>query len=824
MRLASNILFAATLIASTALAGGVHTSVAALVCALGLTAFVTRWFHLRDREQRGIYLSLPVLGLTLLTFASFFQIVPLPELMQQLANPTGYDLAAAGLAAIGHTDVGWRTLSLDPYATSDRVIRFAALALVGLTAANFRERLAWMFVGRSLIGVGVIAAAVGSVLDVTGRKSLFGLFETEVGFRGPGPFVSLNHGATFFGLCVIACVGLALTGDRKRVFESAGYWLAALVFGVLAVLHDSDGVLLALGATAAAAGFVAWWRMGRPTALRRETAIGLVAIGLVSVALAAWLDVLTLVQDFFQRLFFEGEHGTRYELLKAGTAMAGDYWRFGGGAGSVETVIGAYIDWPAVPVPASIPVLENDTLELLYGFGMFVGTSAMLLMVSVVFFALRYAFVRERSIRYAVLIPTVLYLVLVAQLHFPLLALGIAVPAIAWVEALMARRSHVVDGEAPHATGHLAIPSKAGLGFAVVVATLACIATIAHYRSFGEALPQKLAAEEAVPFIKERPADHRIYVRVATRAAKDGRAKDAVRLAEHAVALNDSDRVRLFLARAVANAGDDDRAITLYDELLAEGHKPILAILADFRDPAVRAKIFARYPDLWSQVATTAVRYEGGSAGAEFALALVEAHPSDPRAYQVATEIYLGIKQPLLARMWAELLVQREVAAGGDTRGVVLLARAMIAAGDRAEARALIEETLNDAQAAVDPSLHRLALTLIPAVGDSTDEDIRFVTTHYEALCQSPIPAKELRLCWNTEAWLAEARGDLSGAEDVLERIRRKFDDPFPLAYLLLRERKCHDLDRLTSLVEPESPQQKRLSDLSSRCLASAPQ
>ena len=457
----ATLIFGAALVVAATAVGGVHTPVAATVCALAALACALQWLQLRGREQVAVYVSVPVIGLLLLFGFSVLQIIALPEVVQTVLSPEGHRVTSDGLVAAGFApETGWRPLSLDPAATSDRALRFGALALMGLFAANLRSRQAWITVGRAILITAFLVLLVGGGLYLTKMREFGPLYTSAVGFRAPSTFVNLNHGASFFGLAALVGVSLGLGADRRRLVEGAGFWAAALVFAVIAGLHDSDGVVLAFGASLGVGAVVLWNRAGRPTQLGRETKIAAVALVLLAAALSWWLDLHVIAHGFFERLLFEGGHGNRLELLRAGAAMVAEYWPAGAGAGAVETVIPGYMNWSSTTTGATIPVLENDTLELLFGFGIFIGGIAVAAAASVVFFAWRHAFDTERTMRYALVLPSAFYLFAIAQLHFPLFALGLGVPAVVWIESLMARRGR--DGRDPSVfdTGHVLLPTR----------------------------------------------------------------------------------------------------------------------------------------------------------------------------------------------------------------------------------------------------------------------------------------------------------------------------------------------------------------------------
>lgn len=818
MRRASNI----ALIAAAALAvlvfGGVHTTIAAGAGVLALVAFALQIGHLRSRDHRSVYVSSVGLGLLLAALVSFLQLIPVPEIVQRVLSPHGWGIVSTGFEAAGLTaDIGWRTLSMDPRATADRAVRFTALGLFSLAGANVYMRHAWRPAARVVIGLALASTVVGGALWLTGAHSIAGFFESEVGFRAPGTFVNTNHGAVLHGFAAIVATALALNVRSRRPIESA--IVGVLAFGLLAncVWHNSEGTNLALGATACVAAVLVWFRAGRPIDLPLPTRVAVGAIAVLALVLAWWLDVDLAVRNYLDQVLFGGEHGNRLALVRAGFAAAADYWPAGAGIGTTETVIPAYIDWSEM-LPASIPVLENDTAELLMGAGWLLGPLILVCLVLTPVLRVRAAIDPGRSDRFVVATLVAFFGVVIAQMHFPLFALGIGAPIVTFLEVAWSRRMRPSEGHRFFRSGHVAIPTGTAAVLAAVAAVGLIVAAHAQIRGYRLEASRPLTPEDAAAMLRLRPADHRTYVRLATAAAREGDPERATRLARLAMSREPSPRVRLFLARAFA-LHDTEASVAEYRrlfEVVAPAGIYLDTMLEDVDDADVRAALVGEHPERWWVVANQIRKRDGAEPASSFVVALVTDHPGDVRAYRAATRLYMRLEQMTLARMWAEILADLEEQLPADERtAAVFLAKALAAEGRRDEAREALARSAREGAA---DDVNAFALRLRGGVEAAESDDIEDVRAHYDALCASPVAEKHLELCWQTEAWLAEADGDYTAARHVLDRLYRRYDQAVPLAAFYHRYGRCRRIEVLLAQMEPDTRASKRVRGLLRGC------
>ena len=812
MRRVSNIAAALAIAVVVLGLGGVHTIVAATAALLALLAAGLQIGHFA-RDESPVLISLVGLAAVAAVALCCAQLVPVPDVVHALLNPEGLRLVEHGAQLAGLDASTWRPLSLDPAATGDRAIRYVAIAAIALWAANVPGRRRWQVFSHWFVPLALVNFAVGFALLQTGAESFFGVYEPTVGFRGPSLFISTNHGAVFFGLAALVAAAAAIGMRRDRPVRAIAFGVATAVLVVAALAQNSDGVTLALVAAVIVGALVQWWRRGHPTNARIDMKVGIGVLALLAVVAAVWLDLHRLAWGFLERIVLSGEHGGRLELVLGGVSALGDYWRFGAGAGAIETMLPAYLDWSKL-VPASIPVIENDVLEVLLSFGVFFGVLLLASPVLQIGLIARRAGDGQRSPRYAVAVVAAVYMAIVAQFHFPHFALGIAVPAVAWFELLWSGRSRSSHGRVLD-SGHVVLNRRASIGVLASLFVAGLIGAQAAWVWYAPA-PQLTNQQEIERELFLRPASHVPYVKLATAAARSGDVDRARVLAEHAMLREPSPRVRLYRAQLLSRV-DADAAAREFEELLHDGHTSgavVHELLRGVTDAAHRARVLEDHSDLWDSAATRIMQLDGPDASSSFVVALATRRPGDVRVYRLASSHYLRLGQPVLAELWAELVSDAEAArVGGEVEAPLLLARALRASGRVDEARLLLDE------AASNPALvraaHGVALELRGPIDPDRHDSLK---RHHDAYCTSPVPKRDQRTCWDSEAWLLEASGDHVAAAQVYTRLHRRLGDPMPLARFYVRTHQCDDLTALLRQLDA-GVAQRRVEALSARCV-----
>jgi tetratricopeptide (TPR) repeat protein len=292
-------LFWAHLIGAPLLLGGVYAwGMLAIgcsaVCCLLASAYARS--DLRLDPSAVVWTSLLLLAWTAL------QAMPLPCGLVHAFAPGAADGATAAQAVFRTSPPAWCSLSYDPGATRQEVVKGVALVATLmtawiLTAGSTRRDVLWM-VAVSALTMSCVAVAHA----VVGAQAVFGIYK-PVEARAQlllAPLLNANTLGGFIALGPALWIGLT---HRHRLPE-VRWWgrIAAVITAVTAILSLSRG---AIGQVLGTLGFMAGYiqfrsqRSSKPTPPRRWTA-GLLVLGTggLAVALGAYIAGTQVAEEF----------------------------------------------------------------------------------------------------------------------------------------------------------------------------------------------------------------------------------------------------------------------------------------------------------------------------------------------------------------------------------------------------------------------------------------------------------------------------------------------------------------------------------------------
>ncbi len=169
------------------------------------------------------------------------QLVALPAGLVQSLSPKAHETHALAATALGLPLPAWLTLSLDPHATLDFLLKSvawsAAFALT-LLLVDRPERLELLL--KTLVICGMLQALYGSVMVLSGLE--FGFLSKKIYNLGiaTGTYVNRNHLAGYLNLCLAAGIGLMIArlgGDAAHTWRQRLRSLARLLLGEKARLR-----------------------------------------------------------------------------------------------------------------------------------------------------------------------------------------------------------------------------------------------------------------------------------------------------------------------------------------------------------------------------------------------------------------------------------------------------------------------------------------------------------------------------------------------------------------------------------------------------------
>lgn len=812
---------ALTLMITTLAIGGVHTQAALVAAALGVVSGGLALAHPSTRPGgRRAYVSATMCAAWLLALVGMLQVVPLPPWVHELLHPRGLSIYREGAALLQAPAEAWRPLALDPAVAADRALRWWALALAMFASANaFRRadharRVLW-----AVLATGGATLLVGLAQRALGTTRVWGLYEARIPVSGLSTFVSTNHASALFGLCALCAVALALLPARAQAVSRArelAPGLLAMIFGGLAIGHQSTGTTLALGAALATIGALELRRRGRPRLARKLTAASVGLVGLAG-AIGWAMRAHPVVAESLRY------HGSRLEILSAGLRASLEHGRLG--AGAIERVMPPHVDW-AVIQSTTVFTTENDLVDALImsGWPATLGACALLLLAARSWWRARGG-VWEPV--HSMTVGVALYMVLISQVHFPALALGLSLPAVAAFEALLARGTPRVERGRHPQRAHYKLPVRYGVAMLVVglvsALTLGNLSLRTYHTPADEALapPAPLSPETVARMVHLTPSEGRLFWRLALDALQrattqrdPGARRDAFErahvLAEHAWTLEPMPHVLHLRATIAARRGERERAIKLYAQLLGAHHVPsswLRAMLGSLPDADAQAQALLSAPARWAQ-ALSITEARDPAAAVALGVALTERAEAPAQAEALLLRHYRMRRDWRMTERWARLLLLQTTSPETRRDAALSLIEALRQQQRPDEADAALLAALSERP--TDPKLLIETLRTLPPHTPAPDTArVARLRAAYQSACPHTTTSRDQITCARARAWIAEARGELDVAQDVLISLTWRLKDPGDLADLYERHGQCAQLQRFARRWAERLPDRK---------------
>ncbi|MFU8805021.1 MAG: tetratricopeptide repeat protein, partial [Bradymonadaceae bacterium] len=675
--------------------GGVHSVVAAALVGVGLLAWALQLAQPGQSHGEGetgrVFFSIPSLGLWLFALLCLIQVLPLPPFFHSVLNPLGLEHFSSSWQAVFSSaePSGLRALSLDPSRTADYGLRWMALAIFAALAANmgFRSTL-WRRLLWTMIIAGAAVWGIGLVQHFMDLDLFLGFYKAEIHITSTSTFVNKNHAAVFFGLVSLAAFALTMQEYRARPWQAIGASFAGTVALVVMATSDSDGTFLAylLGLSFLVGAISLRMGLAQKAAARlRElqpaqwaalgTAVGVGMLFIVFLIGPETFKVWFWESSFGEWLFDKGR--VRYLMSKAAVLGGLDFWRLGGGAGSMELGLAPYLDWTELRA-ATVSTVENETADWFFSFGVLPTLLTCLLFSTGLYFSGRHLSHFEHRSRYIVVFSFAIFMLVIVFFHFPFLTLGISLPFVVLFEGGISRRykkrrRKSEEDDKTVMPGHLSISRRAAWGLWAVAAAASVLLGFLHFRAyavdydavFSEDGGYDPAGVERI--VRLQPTDSQLLTRLAIAARTEGDYARSAELAARAFEVRPTNRQLLFLARSRALAQDTSGAVEAYQELFGDyasqhARWVNLFMLKDLRAPADRAAALQRASPLWwNPAARTIQKDEGLTAAVDFALELIDRHPDQAEAYLTVIDVYVRAQDPDLAELWARQLIGRQL-------------------------------------------------------------------------------------------------------------------------------------------------------------------
>lgn len=733
-------------------------------------------------------------------------------------SPQNQQLYEEGAKAAGLSPATWRPISLLPSESADRALRFLILAIALFGVANLRDRSKTWRVLVGALGVGALLSLfIGAAHQVVGTDLFYGFYEAKRGVR-ISTFVSSNHASSLFGAAALVGLGLsARMAQARRRSESIALGAGGIGLFIAMMEADSAGAVLAFVVSGVL--FLGTYLSAR-LRFRRGVIFG-AGVGLAGVA-----GVLPLLlANFSGARFFEKTFDslpTRAELMMATFSGSKDFWLTGSGAGSTEHVLPAYTDWTMLQ-DHSIPTIENEIVEWFLTLGWPVAGLVCALLFMMLWGPRQNDETSERRRFFTALyLALAAYMLAIAAMHFPFLALGLSLPILVALEALN-RQVHHAHHEDPGTVrfhpGEYPYLHVSYSGIKVLLVVVGLLAGLAMVGRSYYALPDLKEALVPEDRIRWTPGDARIYYALAEEARRKGEHERAVELAKRAAIVEPTARLRLYYAFVLGLAKKTEESFQVYDELLKNPHAQsgVVAGASRLLPPQDLAKLLKNHPERWTHAANEVGRLRGPQARADFALEIASLRPNMADSSRLVVESYWLLKQFDVAELWARSMVANTLLdERGNPQGYGLWVETLLKAGKNEEALRTAE--LASQVVPGDPLVAQTLMRLRSAdpVAASAAERLRVSRAH-AAFCTSAQAGAVRQMCLMTQAWLAEGEGRIEDAEDALQKLTDRFQNPIPLAELHHRHGKCMAVRQL-SLQWRDKSVLPRLQQLAESC------
>jgi hypothetical protein len=315
------------------------------------------------------------------------QLVPLGALVRGRMAPAAeaYDRAMR-FVPVNASGAAARPLSIDAPATWLALAGVAAVALLFWCLRTMFARGGVRATMRAVAWIGLLVTPLAVVQHVIPLPMVDRAWDvTARGLRPYGPFVNRNDFAGWLIMAAPLTAGYALARLRSRrrhderfdpgtTVDATSIWLGLAVSLMAAGLLFSQSRSGLLGAGAGVALFAVLSR-GRTT--KRETAWALAAFAVIALIAATYADVHAL-STRLQDSFGEGL-GSRLSIWRQTWPVVRDFWPFGSGAGTYQSVMVRYQTMSRFYYASHA---DNEGLQILAEGGLLLGIPAALTLAS----------------------------------------------------------------------------------------------------------------------------------------------------------------------------------------------------------------------------------------------------------------------------------------------------------------------------------------------------------------------------------------------------------------------------------------------------------
>lgn len=324
-------------IAGSALSvGTVHTSVlCAIAIVLAAAAIMTWWTDepIRVRPAESILFAVAA-GLFLYTG---LQCVPLPAAWLAHLAPYGAAVWARSLFPLHDGGPAWIPVTLDPTASRVELLKGLAYLCAFLAALRgLRVHGGATFLGRVIVGTGVVVALLACLHPALGMHKLYGFYDPGpgIGERHIAPLMNPNNLAGYINLAACIALAEALSPATARIRSLSATVFVGLVAAQLWVASRGGVATMVVGAMA-----VVWFAL--PRRVGRAWRLGAVSLSVAAVAIVGAAIVVLASSDEAADELMDADV-SKAAMFGRAMRMLPSFLVFGCGRGAFESAYPAF--------------------------------------------------------------------------------------------------------------------------------------------------------------------------------------------------------------------------------------------------------------------------------------------------------------------------------------------------------------------------------------------------------------------------------------------------------------------------------------------------
>ncbi|MCX7943798.1 MAG: O-antigen ligase family protein [Deltaproteobacteria bacterium] len=388
------------------------------------------------------------------------------------------------------------TLSIEPYANIEYFVRIIILSLIFIVASQYEFSETYILL-KSIAYCGTVIVLYGFVEGLLNFRTFYSqpISITNEGII-PSVFINTNHQAGFLGLSLFSGVSLFYSVREKN--ERVIFLLCSILSGLGIFLTLSRGGIIAFISSLLFFGFLLIKER-----LSARKSMFLLASALIIITLAFYLAYKEISEELLTLTDMRRLENEKYRLVLSSIGLFKDFLLVGIGKGGFESIYNMYRE---DTLHVSFPLMENQIFQQLADYGIFHFTIMLLVLGYFAYTFLKYTI----SIRTALLITGLFYILLQNLVDFNLEIFSVQVAVVVIIATLISRLYHLKDkSEVPV---YKTFTISLGKGRFFVISTILVVIFIQSTYLATKHRREKVEAEIELMLNKGLPPDDNFFI------------------------------------------------------------------------------------------------------------------------------------------------------------------------------------------------------------------------------------------------------------------------------------------------------------------------